>query len=113
MSEGLPLEARDNIARYLGVGRRSTIEREAVVEAAEQEPEEYGYLVEQRDRIGKVVGAFRRLSVLKQAKELETTPSKLPTGPFQMIVADPTLGMRKPICYCECFALNVRPTVAS
>src|SRR3984885_6477655 len=36
-----PGEARDKIARYLGVGR-TTIERaEAVVEAAEDEPEEY------------------------------------------------------------------------
>ena len=84
-----PGDARDNIARYLGVGR-TTIERaEAVVDAAEEEPEEYGYLVEQMDRSGKVAGAFRRLTVLKQAKELETAPPALPTGPFQVIVADP------------------------
>jgi N6-adenosine-specific RNA methylase IME4 len=84
-----PGEARGNIARYLGVGR-TTIERaEAVVEAAEEEPEEYGHLVEQMDRSGKVAGAFRRLTVLKQAKELEATPPQFPTGPFQVIVADP------------------------
>ena len=84
-----PGDARDNIARYLGVGR-TTIERaEAVVEAAEEEPEEYGHLVEQMDRSGKVAGAFRRLTVLKQAKELEAKSPKLPTGPFQVIVADP------------------------
>src|SRR5947209_16266520 len=58
-------DTRDKIARYLGVGR-TTIERaEAVVEAAEEEPEEYGYLVEQMDRSGKVAGAYRRLEVLK------------------------------------------------
>jgi N6-adenosine-specific RNA methylase IME4 len=84
-----PGDARDNIARYLRVGR-TTIERaEAVVEAAEEEPEEYGYLVEQMDRSGKVAGAFRRLTVLKQAKELEAAPPGLPTGPFQVVVADP------------------------
>ena len=84
-----PGDARDNIARYLGVGR-TTIERaEAVVEAAEEEPDEYGYLVEQMDRSGKIAGAFRRLTVLKQAKELDATPPKLPTGPFHVIVADP------------------------
>jgi ParB family chromosome partitioning protein len=67
-------DARDKIARYLGVGR-TTIERaEAVVEAAEEEPEEYGHLVAQMDRSGKVAGAFRRLTVLKQAKELEAEP---------------------------------------
>jgi N6-adenosine-specific RNA methylase IME4/ParB-like chromosome segregation protein Spo0J len=82
-------ETRDNVARYLGVGR-TTIERaEAVVEAAEEEPEEYGYLVEQMDRSGKVAGAFRRLTVLKQAKELNAAPPELPTGPFQVVVADP------------------------
>ncbi len=82
-------DARDKIPRYLGVGR-TTIERaEAVVDAAEEEPEEYGHLVEQMDRSGKVAGAFRRLSVLKQAKELESVAPSLPTGPFQVIVADP------------------------
>jgi N6-adenosine-specific RNA methylase IME4 len=80
---------RDRLARYLGVGR-TTIERaEAVVEAAEEEPEEYGHLVEQMDRSGKVAGAYRRLTVLKQAKELDAAPPQMPTGPFQVIVADP------------------------
>src|SRR6202790_360276 len=84
-----PRDARDNIACYLGVGR-TTIERaEAVVEAAEEEPEEYGHLVEQMDRSGKVAGAYRRLTVLRQAKELDAAPPELPTGPFQVIVADP------------------------
>src|SRR3984957_13780670 len=68
-----PGDARDKIARYLGVGR-TTIERaEAVVHAAEEEPEEYGYLVEQMDRSGKVAGAYRRLEVLKQARQLEAS----------------------------------------
>src|SRR5712691_4917888 len=84
-----PGDARDRIARYLGVGR-TTIERaEAVVEAAEEEPEEYGYLVEQMDRSGKVAGAYRRLEVLKQACQLNSVTPELPTGPFQVIVADP------------------------
>lgn len=82
-------DARDKVARYLGVGR-TTIERaEAVVEAAEEEPEEYGYLVDQMDRSGKVAGAYRRLTVLKQAKELDIVKPELPRGPFQVIVADP------------------------
>jgi ParB family chromosome partitioning protein len=80
---------RDRLARYLGVGR-TTIERaEAVVEAAEEEPDEFGHLVAQMDRSGKVAGAYRRLTVLRQARELEAAPPKLPTGPFQVIVADP------------------------
>ncbi len=84
-----PGDARDNIAKYLGVGR-TTIERaEAVVAAAEEEPEEYGYLVDQMDRSGKVAGAFRRLEVLRQAKGLEAAAPEFPTGPFQVVVADP------------------------
>jgi N6-adenosine-specific RNA methylase IME4 len=80
---------RDRLSRYLGIGR-TTIERaEAVMEAAEKEPEEYGHLVEQMDRSGKVAGAYRRLTVLKQAKELDAATPKLPTGPFQVVVADP------------------------
>lgn len=82
-------DARDKIARYLGVGR-TTIERaEAVVEAAEENPEEFGYLVEQMDRSGKIAGAYRRLEVLKQARDLDAATPQLPTGPFQVIVADP------------------------
>lgn len=82
-------EARDKIARYLGVGR-TTIERaEAVVEAAEDNPEEFGYLVEQMDRSGKIASAYRRLEVLKQARQLEIATPAFPTGPFQVIVADP------------------------
>lgn len=82
-------DARDKIARYLGVGRTTIDRAEAVVEAAEEEPEEYGYLVDQMDRSGKVAGVYRRLEVLRQAKELASTPPELPSGPFQVIVADP------------------------
>jgi N6-adenosine-specific RNA methylase IME4/ParB-like chromosome segregation protein Spo0J len=81
--------SREKIARYLGVGKTTIDRAEAVVEAAEEDPEEYGYLVEQMDRSGKIAGAFRRLEVLRQAKELDAAAPELPTGPFQVIVADP------------------------
>lgn len=82
-------EARDKIARYLGVGRTTIDRAEAVVEAAEEEPEEYGHLVEQMDRSGNVASAYRRLNVQRQAEELDREPPPLPTGPFRVIVADP------------------------
>jgi N6-adenosine-specific RNA methylase IME4 len=41
------------------------------------------------DRSGKVAGVFRRLTVMKQARELEAAPPTLPTGPFNVIVVDP------------------------
>jgi N6-adenosine-specific RNA methylase IME4 len=84
-----PGAARDKIARYLGVGKTTIDRAEAVVEAAEDDPDEYGHLVEQMDRSGKVAGAYRRLEVLKQARQLEASAPEFPTGPFQVIVADP------------------------
>lgn len=82
-------ESRDKIARYLGVGRTTIDRAEAVLEAAEEDPEEYGHLVEQMDRSGKVASAYRRLTVLKQARKLEVARPELPSGPFQVVVADP------------------------
>jgi N6-adenosine-specific RNA methylase IME4 len=82
-------EARDKIARYLGVGRTTIDRAEAVVKAAEEEPEEYGHLVEQMDRSGNVASAYRRLNIERQASELEREPQQLPEGPFRVIVADP------------------------
>src|SRR5277367_4803501 len=82
-------EARDKIARYLGVGRTTIDRAEAVVKAAEEEPEEYGHIVEQMDRSGNVASAYRRLNIERQASELEREPPPLPTGPFRVIVADP------------------------
>jgi hypothetical protein len=64
------VDARDNIARYLGVGRTTIEKAEAVVEAAEEAPDDYAFLAQQMDRSGKVAGAFCRLTVPKQAKDL-------------------------------------------
>jgi hypothetical protein len=56
---------------------------EAVGGVAEEDPKEYVYLIEQMDRSGEVARAFRRLEVLRQAKELDAAAPELPTGPFQ------------------------------
>ena len=48
----------DRVARYLGVGRTTTERAEAVVDAAEYDPKEYGHVVEEMDRSGKVAGAY-------------------------------------------------------
>jgi hypothetical protein len=62
-------DARDNIARYLGVGR-TTIERaEAVMEAAEEDPDEYGHLADQMDRSGKVAGGDKVDLFSRQVRE--------------------------------------------
>jgi len=71
-------------------GGRTTIERaERVVEAAEEDPEEYGPLVAQMDRTSNVARAYRSLVVQQQAKEIEAEPPALPQGPFRVVVADP------------------------
>jgi ParB-like chromosome segregation protein Spo0J len=53
--------AADKAAERTGIGRRSLEKAEAVVEAAEAEPERFGKLVEHMDRTGKVDGAHRKL----------------------------------------------------
>ncbi len=88
MAEGQG-DARDRIARYLGVGRTTIEKAEEVIAAAEDAPEEYGHLVEQMDRSGNVASAHRRLQVERQARELAAAPPALPEGPFGVIVADP------------------------
>ena len=45
-------DARDNVARYLRVGRTAIERAEAVVQAAEEDPDEYGRLADQMDRPG-------------------------------------------------------------
>ena len=82
-------DSRDKVARYLGVGRTTIDRAEAVVDAAESNPDEYGHLVEQMDRSGKVSGVYRRLQVLKQAEQIDRDPPPMPNGPFRVIVADP------------------------
>jgi hypothetical protein len=52
----------DKTARVTGISRRTLEKAEAVVTAAEAEPEKYGALREQMDRSGRVDGAYRRLT---------------------------------------------------
>jgi N6-adenosine-specific RNA methylase IME4 len=82
-------DARDKIARFCNKGRTTIARASAVVDAAEQASQEYGHLVAQMDRTGNVASAYRRLEKVRQVKELEASPSKLPSGRFSVIVADP------------------------
>jgi len=89
MSEGLPLEARDNIARYPAVGR-TTVEL-ARLSSRPLKRSQKSTAIWWSEWTGaeksSALSAGPRCS--SRAKELETTPSKLPTGPFQVIVANP------------------------
>ena len=49
-----------------------------MVEAVEEEPEEYEFLVGQMVRSGKVAGAYRWLEMLKQVRQLDAATPELP-----------------------------------
>src|SRR5262245_34002914 len=69
--------AADKAAKATGMARRTLEKAEAIVDAAEAEPERYGCLVEQIDRTGRVDGAFRQL---KAAQKSETPRSEPPSS---------------------------------
>ena len=80
-------QSRDKVASYVGVSSRTLEKAEAVVAAAEREPDRYVRLVEQMDRTGKVDGAYRKLRQFEdEVKTLAVTPV---AGKFRTIVIDP------------------------
>ncbi len=85
-------EAGDHLARYLGRDRKTLTKAQQVVEAAREEPEKFGGLLEAMDKTGKVNGPWRRLQVLRQVDDIATKKANgqldLPAGKFDRILAD-------------------------
>jgi N6-adenosine-specific RNA methylase IME4 len=82
--------AADKAAQATGKARRTLEMAEAVVAAAEVEPERFGGLLADMDRTGRVNGPFKRLRVAQQAAAIRAEPPPLPgRGPYRVIVADP------------------------
>jgi N6-adenosine-specific RNA methylase IME4 len=82
--------AADKAAKAAGMARRTLEKAEAVVAAAEAEPEKFNKLVADMDRTGLVSGPFKRLKILRQAEVIRGEPPPLPgNGPYRVIVADP------------------------
>jgi N6-adenosine-specific RNA methylase IME4 len=82
--------ALDKVAKVVGKDRTTIAKAEAIVDAAEAEPEKYGKLLEQMDDTGRVNGVYRRLKIAKQAELIRAEPPPLPgRGPYRVIVADP------------------------
>ena len=82
--------AADKAARATGMARRTLEKAEAIVDAAEAEPEKFGKLLEQMDDTGRVNGVYRRLKIAKQAEAVRAEPPPLPgNGPYRVIVIDP------------------------
>src|SRR5215831_18466189 len=72
------------------MARRTLEKAEAIVDAAEAEPQKFGKLLEQMDDTGRVNGVYRRLKIAKQAEEIHREPPPLPgNGPYRVIVIDP------------------------
>jgi DNA modification methylase len=67
--EGSLGQTRDKVAKPFGRSGKTLEKAQAVVAAAEAEPDKYGHLVEQMDRTGKVDGAYHRLKYLKAQEQ--------------------------------------------
>src|SRR5262249_42460239 len=82
--------AADKAAKVTGMARRTLEKAEAIVDAAEAEPEKFGKLVADMDRTGRANGVDRRLKTARQAEQIRAEPSPLPgRGPYRCIVVDP------------------------
>jgi N6-adenosine-specific RNA methylase IME4 len=82
-------EAADKVARVIGKDRRTIERAEAVVAAAESEPETFGKLLADMDRTGRVHGPYKRLRMLQQAALIRAEPPPLPgNGPYRVGVVD-------------------------
>jgi N6-adenosine-specific RNA methylase IME4/ParB-like chromosome segregation protein Spo0J len=82
--------AADKAAKATGMTRRTLEKAEAIVDAAEAEPQKFGKLLEQMDDTGRVNGVYRRLKIAKQAEQIRKEPPPLPgNGPYRVIVIDP------------------------
>jgi ParB-like nuclease family protein len=77
--------ALDKVAAIVGKHRTTIAKAEAIVDAAEAEPEKYGRLATDMDRTGRVNGVYRRLKIAKQAEEIRSLPGN---GPYRIAVVD-------------------------
>jgi N6-adenosine-specific RNA methylase IME4 len=83
-------DARKKTAAFTGRSYLSLDKAEAIVKAAEAEPEKFGKILEDMDRTGRVNGPFKRLKVIKQSESIRLEPPPLPNhGPYRVIAADP------------------------
>ena len=81
--------AADKAARATGMARRTLEKAEAVVDAAEAEPEKYGPLLAAMDKTGRVNAPFKRLKVMQQAERIRAEPPPLPgRGPYRVGTID-------------------------
>jgi N6-adenosine-specific RNA methylase IME4 len=82
-------KTRDRVAAFTGVSHTTLARAEAIVDAADAEPEKYGRLLAAMDKTGRVNAPFKRLRVARQAEQLRAEPPPLPgRGPYRVGVVD-------------------------
>ena len=81
--------AADKAAKATGMARRTLEKAEAIVDAAEAEPERFGKLLDAMDRTGRANGVYRRLRNIQQAEAIRAEPPPLPgNGPYRAGMID-------------------------
>ncbi|MCP4538505.1 MAG: ParB N-terminal domain-containing protein [Chloroflexi bacterium] len=88
-----PGKARDKIGSMAGVSGRTVEKIAKVVEAVETDPEQFGGLVEEMDKTGKVDAAYRKVQRARKVKAIaEKTMEQTPLNGhpnYPVIYADP------------------------
>lgn len=80
---------REAMAKATGRSGRTLQKAEAIVAAAEKNPEKFSKLVEQMDRTGRVDGPYKRLQNIKAAEAIRKEPPPLPmNGPYRTGIID-------------------------
>jgi N6-adenosine-specific RNA methylase IME4 len=80
--------AADKAAAATGMARRTLEKAEAIVDAAEAEPEKYGKLLADMDRTNRAHGPYKRLRMLKQAEQIRAEPPPFPGNDYRAGVID-------------------------
>jgi N6-adenosine-specific RNA methylase IME4 len=90
-SENFPKgRALDKVAKVIGKDRKTIERAEAVVDAAQADPQKFGKVLADMDRTGRVNGIYRRLKIAQQAERIRSEPPPLPSnGPYRCAVIDP------------------------
>lgn len=71
-------DARDKVAKAVGMGRDGLSKAAEVVDAAEADPEKFQHLVERMDRTGKVDAAFKEMKKIRRREAHDTSSVRIP-----------------------------------
>jgi N6-adenosine-specific RNA methylase IME4/ParB-like chromosome segregation protein Spo0J len=81
-------QARDEVAKAVGMGWQKLQHATEIVEAAEDDPA-WASFVEDMDRSKNVNGTHRRLKTAQADAEIRARPPAMPTGRYSVILNDP------------------------